>query len=67
MTSAAVRTVMTSEGCVSICVYFSLVRVFSLTPRGPILETNETLLEILTYQYTLIPLLSFSLRYLSHI
>jgi hypothetical protein len=66
MTSAAVSTVVMSEDCVSICVYFSLVSVFSFTPGGPILKTNETLLEILTFLHTLIPLLSFSLHYLSH-
>jgi hypothetical protein len=66
MTIADVSTVVTSEDCVIICVYFSIVSVFSFTPGGPILETKETLLEILTYLYTLIPLLSFSLHYLSH-
>jgi hypothetical protein len=65
MTGAAVSTVVTSEDCVSIWVYFSLVSVFSFTPGRPILKANETLLEILTNLYTLIPLY-FSLHYLSH-
>jgi len=57
---------VTSEDCVSICVYFSLVSVLSFTPGGPIHKTNETVLEILTYLYTLMSLFSFSLHYLSN-